>query len=558
MVKRSLLLAGVAALALGACGKKEGAGAPETKSSAAAAQTGAASPLDAPFALKGAEAVDADAIFALLPEDGRPTYESARFDEKLGATVVSGLVFSDAEDVSEEKLLIERAEFYGVDLDAVERARTGTRAVDAPFESVFQKVRLFGLSTQSSDENDADASIGAVEIDSFRVRQGGFSDADAGEKSAAHLFNAFDLGGLYFKDINVAGEDSEEGGKLAFKAPDLRFVGLGGGKLGALIVKDAEYEIVQTPEARQAMAESFGPQGAMLLNGPLAAFIAPANQRVTMKSFDWRGVDLSGWMGYALKDEKPPLTARNLINLGTMKILDTTAYIDGRKAATTAEATVSAAEFTWLMPSKIRTETKGAMYDFSAYLPPEEEKALEIVKRHGLDNVKASGTFAWDWDANKGGAALKTDFDTQGLADFDFDMAFAGLELEKINKAMEAGQSDAVVEQGAFKSLTMTIADEKLLDAVFDIAGLQMNQSGADLRASAPAMIRLSGAQAAALSPRIADYVSALADFVAEGGSLNIAAKPAEPVTFKALSEIGQTGPQAAPDALNLTVTHKK
>ncbi len=558
MFKRSLLLAGVAALALGGCGKKDGAGAPETKSSAAAAQTNAGSPLDAPFALKGAEAVEADAIFALLPEGGRPTYETAAFDEKLGATVVTGLVFSDDEEGSDEKLLVERAEFYGVDLDAIERAKTGVGAIDAPFESIFQKVRLFGLTTQSADENDADASIGAVEIDRFRIRQGGFAEDEENAKGVGHFFNAFDLAGLYFKDINVAGEDSEEGGKLAFKAPDLRFVGLGGGKLGAMIVKNAEYEIVQTPEARQAMAESFGPQGAMLLNGPLAAFIAPANQRVTMKSFEWRSVDLSGWMGYALKDEKPPLTARNLINLGTMKILDTTTHIDGRKAATVAEATVSAAEFTWLMPSKIRTETKGAVYDFSAYLPPEEEKALEIVKRHGLNNVKGAGTFAWDWDADKGGAALSTDFDTQGLADLDFDMAFAGLELEKINKAMEAGQSDAAAEYGAFKSLTMTIVDEKLLDAVFDIAGLQMNQSGADLRASAPAMIRLSGMQAAALSPRIADYVEALASFVGEGGALNIAAKPVEPVTFKALSEIGQTGPQAVPDTINLTVTHKK
>lgn len=558
MLTRTILLAGVAALALGACGKKEAAGAPETKSSAAAAQTGAASPLDAPFALKGAKAVEADAIFALLPEDGRPTYESARFDETLGATVVTKLVFSDDDDGSTEKLLIDRAEFYGVDLDAIDRAKDGTGAVDAPFESIFQKVRLFGVSTQSADGDDADLRIGGVEIDRFRIRQGGFKDGEDSDKGAAHFFNAFDLAGLYFKDLNVAGAGDEESGALSLKAPDLRFVSLGGGKLGAVIAKDAEYELVQTPAARQALAQSMGPQGAFLLNGPLGAFIAPAHQRATFKSFEWRSVDLSGWMGYALKGEKPPLTARNLINLGTMKILDSTMYVDGRKAATTTEATVSAAEFTWLIPSKIRSETKGATYDFSAYLPPEETQAVEIVKRHGLNNVKGAGTFAWDWDAAKGGAALKSNFDTQGLADIDFGLELAGLELEKINKAIEAGRNDAVAEYGAFKSLNVKIADEKLLDALFDIAGLQTNQSGADLRASAPAMIRLSGAQAAAMSPRIGDYVAAVADFVAQGGTLEIAAKPASPVTFKALAVAGQSGPQAVPDTLNLTVTHKK
>lgn len=551
MTMRTILLAGVAALALGACGKKDG-DAPAVSSSAAKA--GAASPLEAPFALKDAKPVEADAIFALLPDDARPTYDSARFDAAIGATVVTGLSFADAD--GDGRILVERAEFYGVDLEAIDRAGEGVGAIDAPFETVLQKVRLFGLSLDSTDETDA--RIGAIEIDQFRVRQGGFSGGDDPSKGAAHFFNAFDLGGLYFKDMRVAGAGDEMGGALSFSAPDLRFVGLGGGKLGAMIANDLEYELTQTPASRAALAESMGPQGAFLLNGPLAAFIAPMNQRATIKSFEWRGLDMSGWMGYALKGEAPPLSARNLINLGTLKARDVTTYIDGRKAASAAEANVTAAEFTWLIPSKVRTETKGAVYDFSAYLPPEETQAQEIVKRHGLNKVKGGGVFAWDWDAAKGGAALKTNFDTEGLADFDLSLELEGLELAKINAAMEAGRSDAIVEYGAFKSFGMKIADEKLLDAVFDIAGLQMNQSGKDLRASAPAMIRLSGMQAAALSPRIAGYVEAVAKFVEQGGVLEATARPSQPVTFVALGVAAQAGPQTIPDTLNLTVTQKK
>jgi len=70
-------------------------------------------------------------------------------------------------------------------------------------------------------------------------------------------------------------------------------------------------------------------------------------------------------------------------------------------------------------------------------------------------------------------------------------------------------------------------------------------------------MIRLSGAQAAQMNPRITDYVNALAEFVAKGGMLEIAAAPEEPVAFTTLQSTGMTAPQTMPDVLDLTVTHK-
>ena len=58
---------------------------------------------------------------ALMPEDERPSYDTARFDESLGATVVENLRFADADDG--EAVVVSRAEFYGVDMDAIERIR---------------------------------------------------------------------------------------------------------------------------------------------------------------------------------------------------------------------------------------------------------------------------------------------------------------------------------------------------------------------------------------------------------------------------------------------------
>ncbi|MBB5517229.1 hypothetical protein [Amphiplicatus metriothermophilus] len=557
MKLRPLLLAGTAALALASCGKKEEARAPETATSAAAARVDAPSPLDKPFALKGAEAVEAEAIFALLPAAARPTYENASFDAKLGATVVTGLRFAD-EDGAGDALLVERAELYGVDLDAVERVKAAeTAAPDSPFETVFQKVRLFGVRPEAKDE--AEIVAGAVELDRLRLRQGAFSEADTTEGGAiARFFNAFDLAGLYYKDFSFKTAGDADIPAIALEAPDLRFVGLGGGRLQAVVANDLVYRFEQTPASQAAMAEALGPQGAFLMNGPLRAFIAPQSQRGTIETFDWRGVDLSGWLNYALKGEKPPLSARNLVNLGEFRAKNVETFIGQRRLAKAAEATFSATESTWLIPSKVRSETKGAVYDFTAYAPEGEEEAAEILKRHGLDSVKAEGSFSWDWDGASGAAGLRNDFESDGLADFDLSVDLAGLQIDRIETALENGDDDAVASLAAFKGLHMRLADEKMLDAIYDLAALQMGGTGADLRQSTPAMVRLSGAQAAQISPRFADYVEAVAAFLGEGGVIEVAAHPEKPVPFAQIATAGAAGPQAVPDLLDLKVTHKK
>lgn len=546
------LLAGVAALALAACGNKE-EGAAQSPSSAAAAKVGSGSPLDKPFRLKDAAEVDIDAFFALLPEGKRPTYESARFDSQLGATVLSNLRFSDADDG--EALLVERAEFYGLDLDAIDRIKTATNVTsESPFETVFEKVRLLNLSAEGFDDEKGRFSVGGVELDRLAIRQGGAKSDGEGEE-AARFFNAIDLSGLYFKDIAIKVSTANTP-EAEMKAPDLRFVGLGGGKLQAMIANDMEYRMSYTDEAVMAMAASMGPEGSLLLNSPLKNLIAPENQRVVMKALEWRGVDLSGLMKWGLKGEEPPVSERNLINLGTMKAVDMETYIGAKRAAMVKEATVSAAEFTWLMPSKIRTDTKGATYDFTAYATEDQKEALAVLKKHGLDKVTGDGYAEWIWNPESGAADLEYVANAKGFGDMSMSFALSKLKLEDIGQANEDGEENAVGEIGAFKGFNLKLVDEKALDALFDLSALQMGGSGADLRQSAPAMIRLSGAQFAQLNPRFSDYVSAVADFVGEGGTLEIAANPAEPVSFADL-KADTLNPMAMPDVLGLTVTHK-
>ncbi len=553
----NVLLAGVAALALVSCGKKDGAEGPKSETSAAAAKADAKSPLDKRFSLKDAGPVDLDALLALLPEGSRPTYETARFDDALGATVVENLRFSDADDG--EGVLVKRAEFYGVDMDAIERVRGAEKTgPDAPFETVFQKVRLLDVASEGLEEDgeSVQMNIGGVEFDKLQVRQGGAEGDGVGE-DAARFINAVNLAGLYFKDISFATE-SAESPSVQMAAPDLRFVGIGGGKLNAIIANNLEYEILQSAESLAALRQSMGPQGAILFNGPLAALFAPENQRVKTETLEWRAIDFSGLVAWGLKGEKPPVSETDLIDLGTMKATKMESYINGKRAATVGEANMTAGEFTWLAPSNIKVDSKNAVYDFTAYLPATEEEALKVLKDHGLDKVTGDGAASWVWNSNTGATDFSYVAKMDKVVDLDMTLGFGNFKLKEIAAAMEEGDSDAVLSRGAFKNFSLKIADEKALDAVFALAGLQMGSSGEELRASAPTMIRLSGGQVAQMNPRISEYVNAVADFVAKGGSLEIAAKPAEAVPFAKLQSTGTTAPQTMPDVLDLKVTHKE
>ncbi len=557
MTLSKTLLAGAAALALVSCGKKEkDADAPASETSQQAAKLNASSPLEKTFQLSDAEPVDIDALLALLPEGKRPTYESATFDDGIGATVVSNLRFADADDG--EAVIVERAEFFGVDLDAINRVSNAENVgADAPFESIFTKVRFHNVSAEGFEgEEDARFTIGGVEFDQLQVRQGGV-DGDGEGEEGAQFFNAVNLAGLYFKDVSVE-TLTQDSPAVSLLAPDIRFVGLGGGKLGAVIANDLEYTMAQTDESRAAMREVMGPQGAMFLNGPLAGFVAPDSQRVKMSSFEWRNIDFSGLLEWGLKGEEPPMSAENLIDLGTMKALDMETHIGDKLAGSVKEVSMSSAEFKWLVPSNIRVDAKGADYDYTAYIPETEEEVLSVMKEHGLDKLKSDGYAQWVWNDQTGVADLAYVGNAPGFMDFSFDLGFSGLKLNDMAAAQAAGEESPFAAVGAFRNFSLKLEDEKALDAVFAIAALQMGGTGEDLRLSAPAMIRLSGAQASQMNDRITGYVNAFADFVAKGGTLEISAEPAEPLAFTTLQSTGATAPQTMPDVLDLKVTHKE
>ena len=552
---RLIILVIVAAVAVAGCAKKSAT--PSSAASVAAANIDAASPLDRPFRLKDGDKLDVDRLFELLPLYLRPTYDKATFDPKTGATVVANLKFGDV--AAAKGFTARRAEFYGVDLDRLEKLEAASDApANAPLSPVLARLRLFDVESIRPAENAAGTSIGAVEIDSLRLRDGGIPKKSPSSGVAA-FFNAFDIAGVYFKDVRLSGGAEKSGAAvLEFEARDLRFVGVGGGKLTALVARDLDYLVRQSPEAIVAASRGMGPMAGVLVNGPLRNFIAPENQRTRVKTLEWRDISFAGLMAYGLKGEKPPLTARNLINLGTARFTDAETFVGDKRLSLVPETNISAMEFAWLAPSKIRAVTRGGIYDFTAYVPDGEKEAIGVLKARALDKVKGDSDFAYDWNPDRGGAVASAGFDSAGFADFDFDLALDGLELKKIEAARAEGAPRPAAEMARLKSLSIVIADEEMLEAFYELSALEAGGTANDVRAATPAMMRLGQLELKRENPKMASYIDAIADFLEDGGTLEIRAAPEAPVPLEAIGVAAQGGPDAMAAAINLTVTRKK
>ena len=581
MSVKTVLFASFAAVLVAGCGENAATSAAPSPASKAAVEISAQSPIDKPFRLTDASPLDVDALLALMPEAFRPTYDSATFDEGLGATVLTGLRFPLSETsggIAQSDIRVARAELYGVSIDAINQVRDASlAAIDAPMAPILRKVRLFDIAADAGDPTGSGAlSIAGLEIDQFSMRQGGTAvDADANK--LAVLLNSLELAGLYLKDakINAAAQDARvgsgaageapnevpnevEGGSVRLAAADIRLVSVGGGRLGAFLAKDFETDLSQSAGAMADALQELGPQMAFLLNGPFRNFILPARQTNRYESFEWRDMDFSRLLVYGLRNELPPLDERDVISMGDMRTINTETLINGKRASLVSETAIADIEFTWLIPSKMRAFTKGGTYDLTAYVDESETDVVTALTEAGLNTLTADSTVQYDWNAKNGDMRVVGDMTAPALADGRFNFALGGLKLAEIAAAVEAENDAAIAEAVAFENFSLTIDDKTLLDTFYALAALQSGTEPDLLREQAPALLQFASLQFRQLNPRYGDFVNALGAFLEDGGQLTIAAEPGKPVTLAEIDAVASGDPQKVAEILNLTMTHKK
>ena len=562
---KTILFAGVAAIALSGCGSNDSSNtssgsAASSVSKVASLNASGGSPFDKAFSLKGASALDVDALFASLGYTGEKFYSSSSFDEKSGATTINNISITGDEG---SVVTIAKAELYGVSTQAIESVKSNTGSFDAPFLSVFEKIRLHDISiTPPSDaggEFDKLAiTFSGIEADKLQIREGGLNLEADEDTYPAQAMNMLDLGGLYFKDINFD-LASEENFSLKLTSPDYRIVGFGGGKLNGLIANDLEYEFVQSRGALENSLEALGPEAGDLLNGPLGSLLGFNGQRIKVGSMKWLNIDGSGLIPFGLNGEMPPMSEKNILSLGSGEYTDFEQYVGDKKLFSAKSASFVADKFTWLIPNNVTANVKDANYDLTAYLPDGEDELLGIMTKYGLNDVDGEGEMLWNYDDKNGSAKLNYAFNTDKLLDLDLVLNSDNLKYDEIATLIANEDQEGILGLGNLNNFKLVLKDKNALNMAFDIAALQMGAgSGDDIRSSAPALLRLGGGQFAQLNPKYNDYIDALASFIGSGGTLEITADPEGGIPFAQLGFIASQSPETLPDLLGLEVTRKK
>ncbi|MGV6801390.1 MAG: hypothetical protein ACWA5L_05655 [bacterium] len=561
-LKTKLLGASAAiALILSGCGgdknKQQEMDANGTSTEVTKVTGGGTNPVDKKFVYKEGKEIDTAAFFAsIAEEDEAPVkFASSEFDKSIGAQVLTDVVMSEDGDT----MNIGRVELYGLNTDYI--ARLENDEISDTKEQVFRKVRLFDLSMtpEADDDESVSIKIGAIEFDNLKM--GGFdpeefegddSDDKDGKEFAAFM-NGVEFGGVNARDITF---DVSLDGEGLFKGGlgDLRFGGFGGGDIGAVTIKNLDYNMKMSEDMRaEALSD---PDLKMIANTPLKNLIAPESQSFMIEKMSWDGMNFKGLLGYLEKGEEPPVTATDLISFGKMEFHNMKSKMNGKEYSESKFSKMDPIEFAWLVPTRIASSGDGKA-NLTALVPDDQPEILAMFKEHGLDKLSSDSNFLWEYDDKTGKATLVSESKMKNFADIDFNITLSEAPLETLYNAAKAEDEMAFMNI-TLDGFTLKVADDSLLDVVFAVAAMQLDQDAEQLRAGMPMLIGMGSQQLTAMNPAFGGYATAVSDWIVDGGTLEITMAPEQPVSFGALAMSSQMSPQTIPDVLGLKVTHSK
>ncbi len=568
-----------------------------------------------PYARANAQPFDVAAYFGALPGWLRTSYDGARFDPATGAMVVENLfiAFADAPDYG---LRVDRADIWGGDAQALAAVLAGE--ADSP-AALFDRLAFAGVTSEGLQwENGAQSlavSFDKLVFDGLEARSFALAPREAGaigtqeDAAAAGLIDiartlagaskSYALDGAAYSGMSLRLNESQ-GAEIFMTVAEGFVRGYEGGRTdyervagftmttrapaGAGLVEVAQRIGRQAREPRpedKILQPWMREEIDKALQNPIAFIAANAGGLTSVREIDLievRGADLSGALEWLTAWRLPPVTETDLIDLGALSFVGSREIWNGREIVSVARTEIPSADFYWLIPSNFEQIDEGFRFsvldavdmmadqfgvgDTADTGAAELAELREALVSLGLDTVTGDGYGKWSWDGETGGLDTKGAYSFTDLFDTGAGLRLAGPSLVQWDALIREGAlGDEIARRISFAGFDFNLRDEQLLDKAFAFAAGRMGATGegaaADLRQSAPAMLRLGGSEANGVNPRIAGYIDALATFLAEGGSLEVTAAPAEPVSFATIQETGENAPKTLPDVLNIVVTHE-
>jgi len=278
------------------------------------------------------------------------------------------------------------------------------------------------------------------------------------------------------------------------------------------------------------------------------------------------GLRLARLLGFWARGESPSPKEVDLFSLGVWETRNERYTLGGQPFYSLDYGRTDLSKFRWFIPTSIRMKATNFSYDigglmkYSASVAPQGAGAADLknmmalLDKHGFSKLNISGETSYDWSPETGAAKFVTRNDLKTIGQLDIDLGavlptfreFASLH-PKNGEAFDAAKLSALFADGALSSVSTTIADRGVIARAFALAAdMQATQAGAapgsikgaELRAAAAFSMRSLGAAPTPLSP----VYAALADFIAEGGTLDLAAAPASPIPFAFIMAPGPNG----------------
>jgi hypothetical protein len=355
---------------------------------------------------------------------------------------------------------------------------------------------------------------------------------------------------MTMRGVKATMESTSAGVTSTFKF-GIDFVGQKGvarGDIEASVMSDLSFDMDAAAEAK---------------NGAPAVPVAFSGG---VERYSVTGLKLAKLLDFWSRGEQPSPKVVDLMSLGVWESVGERYTFGGEPFYSLDRARTDMSKFRWFIPTEIRGTATNLSYDlggflrFSAKTAPQAEGApdmnamIALLEKHGFSKITMSGDTAYDWSPETGAAKLvtKSDMKTMGQVDLDLGASFpafkefASLHPKK-GEAFDTAKFSALFADTALAGASITVSDKGVLARGFalaaDLQGAQAGMKpgavkGEDIRAAAAFSMRSLGAAPTPLAP----VYAAVADFIADGGTLNVAAAPASPIPFSLIMVPGPKG----------------
>lgn len=278
------------------------------------------------------------------------------------------------------------------------------------------------------------------------------------------------------------------------------------------------------------------------------------------------GLKLAKLLDFWSRGEQPSPKVVDLLSLGVWESVNERYTFGGEPFYSLDRARTDLTKFRWFIPTAIRGTATNLSYDLGGFMrfsaktapqaegAPDMEATIALLEKHGFSKITLSGETDYTWSPDTGAARLVTRNDLKTMGQVDLDLGagfptfkeFATLHPKK-GEAFDAAKASALFADASLADASITVADRGLLARAFALtADMQAAQAGMkpgavkgeELRAAAAFSMRSLGSAPTPLAP----VYAAVADFIAEGGALNVAAAPAAPIPFSLIMVPGPNG----------------